>query len=275
MLLSEISAFLIVLAYLGVRWQFGRERKVFFTRFIHITMASWLAENTCIHLYAFYSYDTRWHAFIDQVPLAIILIWPVVILSLWDILRYLCVSEKRLPVLLGMAVFADAFFVESVAVHAGLWRWSEPGPFAVPVIGVCGWAFFAAATAHFILRKPKQDMRSLFTHILAVVLSTHAALLATWWGALRWLPFLENLWLWVGLAWLASAVFSVYSFRQKHSSLLPFWCLGCRIPAVSFFVGLCVVHPPDLKLLVFIAAFLPPYMMLTPWGKGKITANLF
>ena len=27
--------------------------------------------------------------------------------------------------------------------------------------------------------------------------------------------------------------------------------------------------------LVFMAAFVPPYMMLTPWGKGKKIANLF
>jgi len=269
MLVLEIVAGLIVLAYLGVRWQFGRERKMFFTRFVHIAMASWLAENTCIHLYGFYFYDERWHVFIDQVPLAIILIWPVVILSLWDILRYLRVSEKRLPVLLGMAVFADAFFVESVAVHAGLWRWTQEGPFAVPVIGILGWAFFATAAAKFLVQRQPKDVTRVFLRIILVVLATHMALLVTWWGALRWLPFLGRTELWIALAWLVSVPLSVFFYRKSYSKALPFWCLGCRIPAVLFFVGLCVVHPPDLKLLVFIAAFVPPYMMLTPWGKKR------
>ena len=30
-------------------------------------------------------------------------------------------------------------------MHAGLWTWTEPGLFAVPPIGIIGWAYFAGA----------------------------------------------------------------------------------------------------------------------------------
>ena len=267
MLVLEIVAGLIVLSYILIRLRFASDRRFFVQNFAYIAAASWLAENTCIHLYGFYFYDERWHAFIDQVPLAIILIWPVVIISLWDILRYLRVSEKRLPVFLGMAVFADAFFVESVAVHAGLWRWTQSGPFAVPVIGILGWAFFAAAAAKFILQRQQEDVTRVFGQIFLVALATHAALLVSWWACFRWLPILANTPLWIALAWLGSVPLSIFFYKQNYAESLPFWCLGCRIPAVFFFVGLCVVYPPDLKLVVFIAAFVPPYMLLTPWNR--------
>ena len=40
----------------------------------------------------------------------------------------------------ALIVLADASLIEPVAVASNLWAWTEPGLFAVPPIGILGWA---------------------------------------------------------------------------------------------------------------------------------------
>ena len=56
-------------------------------------------------------------------------------------------SSSRVALLGAAIVLADASLIEPIAVRAGLWRWTEPGLFAVPLVGIVGWAFFAWAAA--------------------------------------------------------------------------------------------------------------------------------
>ena len=104
-------------------------------RMAAMATAAWIAEDTAIRLYGFYFYAAdRWTLFVDQVPLLVLIIWPVVVTSGIDLLGALRVPTTRWPLLLGALVVADAWFIEPVAVDAGLWTWTSPGPFTVPTI---------------------------------------------------------------------------------------------------------------------------------------------
>ena len=110
-----------------------------------LAVAGFVGEDSVIRAYGFYSYSPRWHLFLDRVPLAIVLIWPIVIHSAWR-WRAAWRRAPALAPLVGAAiVLADASLIEPIAVHAGLWTWTEPGLFAVPPIGIIGWAYFAGA----------------------------------------------------------------------------------------------------------------------------------
>jgi hypothetical protein len=136
-----------------------------------LVLAAWLGEQSCISLYHFYAYAPGWHLKIGDVPALVPLIWPLVILSSYDVVDALW--PPRTPLKVAALVVIDASLMEVVAVAAGLWTWSEPGYLGVPLIGILGWGFFALGAA--------------FAEDLAVtLLTTHALLLATWWGALRW-----------------------------------------------------------------------------------------
>ena len=76
-----------------------------------VAAGAWIGEELCIRLYGAYQDVPGWTVFVDRVPLAIVLIWPAVV----------------------------------IATHAGLWSWNLPGAFGVPLIGPVGWACYAAA----------------------------------------------------------------------------------------------------------------------------------
>ena len=54
-------------------------RHAFTVRFAALAVASFVGEDTVIRAYGFYAYATGWSARLDQVPLVIVLVWPVVI----------------------------------------------------------------------------------------------------------------------------------------------------------------------------------------------------
>src|SRR5262249_12701740 len=125
-----------------------------------------------IRSYGFYQYSTlAWSMFVDRVPLLVALIWPVVI----DSAHQLAGGRARFTFVI---VLADAALIEPIAARAGLWAWNEPGLFGVPFIGMLGWGLFAAA-ASTLLRRGR-------VALLFAPLVTHILLLASWWGALRW-----------------------------------------------------------------------------------------
>lgn len=148
----------------------------FLAAYVAIAVSAWAAEESAIVLYDFYRYDPSWTVFADTVPLAVALIWPLVVMSVWDLLRRAGLRGARLVALGGALVFAEALFVEIVGVHAGLWAWSGRGPFEVPLVGLAGWAAFGA-TALFALDRRGPWLLALPALGLAAV---HAVVVLLW-----------------------------------------------------------------------------------------------
>ncbi|HHH10493.1 MAG TPA: carotenoid biosynthesis protein, partial [Sorangium sp.] len=124
MALLEGVALLIVALFVFLRARYGPAPKAFLRRLLLLVVASWLAENSVIVAYDFYSYSPDWTLFIHHVPLAIVLIWPIVIHSAWELAGYLLgpsAAAKRLAPLVGaFLVLADAAMIEPIAVSAKL-----------------------------------------------------------------------------------------------------------------------------------------------------------
>jgi hypothetical protein len=146
--------------------------------FATTAVAAWACEQSCISGYGFYHYNSvEWTVTIGHVPLAVALIWPVVILSARQVAASMFDKQALATALI---VLFDAALIEPLAVAAGLWRWTEPGLFGVPPIGVVGWAAFTFLWS-CSANKPVAA-RALVTFV-----GLHAVLLVLWWGGLRWI----------------------------------------------------------------------------------------
>ena len=120
MLLLQMTALALVLFYVLFRIIDQAEPRQFLARFTLVSVACWMAEESCILLYKFYGYSPSWSLFLDQVPLLIILIWPVIIHSAWDLASQLLhPGHKFVPLAAGAIVCTDAALLEPVAVNAG------------------------------------------------------------------------------------------------------------------------------------------------------------
>jgi len=239
-------------------------------RMAAMATAAWIAEDTAIRLYGFYFYAAdRWTLFVDQVPLLVLIIWPVVVTSGIDLLGALRVPTTRWPLLLGALVVADAWFIEPVAVDAGLWTWTSPGPFTVPTIGVLGWGFYAVGVGVVVARQ-----RSALWMLLVAPLLCHVLLLATWWGLLRWIAAPLPDAVVAALGWLAAGVVVVAIARRRPPGLrrLVFF----RAPAAVFFFGLLAVYgrdADDVALVVWALAFAPPWLALLTLSPSTAPAS--
>jgi len=224
-----------------------------------LAVAGFLGEDSVIRAYGFYYYSPRWHLFLDRVPLMIVVIWPVVIHSAFLLARRLAPPRSNLAPLVGAAiVLCDASLIEPIAVHAGLWTWTEPGLFAVPPIGIIGWAYFAGgAMACLDGERPVAAM-------VVAPLVTHVLLVASWWTAFKWLsrplppwPFVVAAWLGLGAVALAARRVPGRRDREFRRDLL------LRGPGAAFFFVLLLMNGRDLpSLVVYALAFVPPYFAL-------------
>jgi uncharacterized membrane protein len=223
-----------------------------------VGLASLVGEDSVIRAYGFYAYAAGWHLRVDHVPLLVPTIWAPVVLSAQAVARAMfpTATPAREAALVGALVTFDAFLIEPIAVRAGLWSWSEPGVFHVPVIGILGWGFFAAAIT-WLLRRFEGSAR--WAAVPLAVLATHAMLLAVWWGGLRWVWRDE-------LAWgpcmaalgAASAVYTAAVVRT--GARLPWRELGPRAAATGFFAAL-LVSRLDAPLALWAALFTPPWLV--------------
>ena len=265
MTLIEVSALAIVALFVLVRARYGAEPRRFLWRIAILIVASWVAENSCIELYGFYAYDDRWSLFVHHVPLAILLIWPVVIHSAWELARHLLRGRAEAPAavpLVGAAlVLADASMIEPIAVNSGLWFWTEPGLFAVPPIGILGWSFYAGLCMWWFERK---DDAWHAAAIIVAPIGTHALLLASWWGLFRWINVTLPPWPFVAVAWAVGLILAYRAFRGGARKRVPPREMWSRVPAALFFFVLIVLDARDAPALIAWAlAFAPPYLALT------------
>ena len=276
MLAIEISCVLILALQVGIALAVTDDRPSFVRRLVLLALASWLAEDTCIRLYGFYAYNPDWSLFLDKMPLMIALIWPSVILSAWELARYLLSKgDRRLPLAVGAMVFADAWLIEPVAVQSGLWSWFEPGLFDVPPIGVLGWAFFAAlsvAVFEWVDRGNRRSKADLAVLIVAPV-GAHLLLIASWWGLFRWVNLEIPAWPAVGLLCAISLFLAVSAGRAGVSARIPAAAIFTRIPAALFFFGLLAVYGRgEYALWIWALAVAPPWLAITPWKAARGTA---
>lgn len=272
MLAIEILCLAIVAIYLVAARRRLADRAAYLRRFVLLAAASWVAEDSCIRLYGFYHYSEEWFPFVDQVPLLIVLIWPVVILSAAELARHLRGGESRpfaLALTGGALVLGDASFIEPISVQAGLWRWTEPGLLGVPPIGLLGWGLFAAASLG-VFAASDQTRRGRGAADLAAIaiapLVTHGGLLGLWWGGLRWLSAPIPDAAAAAAAWAAALLLTALSLRARARERIPVGAMTSRIPAAVFFLALLAIHGRRSPWLVAYAlAFNPPYLSLTNW----------
>ncbi len=262
----ELFCAAIVGLYVAVKLKRSDARGAFLARMAFLVTAGWLGENTIIHAYGFYQYSPEWSVFIDRVPLMVILVWPMVIHSAWDLARAL---TTRHVALVGAAiVLADASLIEPIAVQAGLWSWNHPGLFEVPPIGILGWALFAwACLVTFQARRP-------WAAVIAAPAFAHASLFACWWVFFRWVDGTVAPWPAVTVAWLLSTALAVYAVRSHLSGRLTLSDMLLRMPGALFFFVLLAMHARDLPALIaYAVAFAPPYLAMTPWTSGRSAAR--
>jgi hypothetical protein len=266
MVALELSCVAIIGLYVLVRARRDPAPRAFLGRLGLLMAASWLGENTVIHAYHFYAYSPRWSVFVDQVPLLVITIWPVVIHSAWDLAKRLSRRPERVPLVAAALVLTDASLIEPIAVRSGLWWWNEPGLFAVPPIGILGWALFAWACL-LVFEHRRLPMASALLIAPALV---HPLLLAAWWGALRWINHTVPPWPVVAVAWAASLGLALIAWRRRAGAAIERHELLLRVPAAGFFFVLLALHGAEQPALIaYAVAFAPPYLVLTAQARPQ------
>jgi hypothetical protein len=260
----------ILIVHMGVGWWVaGDQRGRFARRAALLVVGSWIAEDTCIRAYQFYSYNPEWWWFLDKMPLMIAVIWPAVILSAWELVRARGVRGAKAALWTGLLVWADASLIEPIAVKAGLWRWSQPGLFDVPVIGMLGWGIFAGLCAWVFEAaqgRRGEGLREAAGVWVGAVVAAHLGLIAAWWGVFRWVNVTWAAWPVVALVWAGSAALTARSWRSGMRHVMPPAVMATRIPAASFFMVLLAIHGlEEAALAIYALAFVPPYVAATPW----------
>lgn len=232
-----------------------------------LMLAAFWGEDSCIRLYQFYQYSPDWHFILDKMPPMVALIWPFVILSDARVVQAVARAKGQaqhpmLPLGVGALVIYDASLMEVISVNVGLWSWNEPGVFGVPIIGILGWGYFAGAALWWWNRLPSRRRPWM---VLLAPLVTHLLLLVTWWGGLRWilrepLPGAAV----VGVFALISLLLSTLIWRLKVK--VGAEIMGMRLLAASVFGFLLVANGwPEPILLLYVATFVPPYVLATDW----------
>ncbi len=267
MLLLQLLCLAIVAIHLSVATLRAPRPAVYLRHAALVAAASWVAEDTCIRLYGFYAYAPQWSPYLDRMPVMVALIWPGVVLSAWELAGLLLGADHRLvPLASAAMVLADASFMEPIAVQAGLWTWYAPGFFGVPPVGVLGWSLFTFTCVTFLRRsagRPGSAWRELLLVPLAPAL-LHPALLAAWWGGLRWISAPIPDWGPPALAWALGSALAWRALRTGAARRVPIGAMATRIPAAAFFFTLLGMYARDRPaLLVYALAFAPPYFALT------------
>ena len=266
MLILESIALLIVTVYILFRVKDHPQPVNLMARLALIALAGWVNEESCILLYRFYNYSPEWIISIAHVPLLVILIWPLVIHSAWDLVHQWQVREGwAISLATAAIVLTDASLMEPVAVQAGLWSWSEPGIFHVPPIGPLGWGCFAALSVFFVGKDgwttPVKGKDAL--SVLNIVLGTHFFLLISWWGGLRWISVSVGSAQVAITAWLISLLLVCLIIKKRTRLLLDKKALLLRLPAaVLCFLLLAYTAKWADGLVIYAIAFVPPYLTL-------------
>lgn len=261
----EFACFAIVALYVALRVRGAEAPARVVSRLALLAAAGWVGEDSVIRAYGFYSYSRGWSVFLDRTPLLIVAIWPVVVDSAGELARRLVGARAAwLPIVGGAIVLADASLIEPIAVHARLWSWTEPGLFDVPLIGILGWAFFAASALAWIERCDATGAkRARAGVVLAAPVATHVLLVVSWWGAFKWVSGAIGSWAGVMALCPALALAAAVAWRTSLRARVPLSVLMMRLPGAGFFFVLLALYGRDAPaLVVWTLVFVPPYLAL-------------
>jgi len=262
----ELSCVAIVLTFVVVRARRHPRPQVFLRRLVLMSAAGWISEDTIIRAYDFYHYSPKWSVILDHVPLMVIVIWPVVIHSAWDLTRHLVgKGHPRTPWIVAGFVLADAWLIEPIAVNSGLWAWHEPGLFDVPPIGVIGWSVFTWFVI-WLFERSEEEQDHLPTELAALVvpaLGSHLVLVAMWWACFRWVNHTIPDAAGIAVAWALALALGAWALKAGARRKVPFIEMSLRVPAAGFFFVLLALDGADrLTLVAYALAFAPPYLAL-------------
>jgi len=265
MVLFQLTALGILIVYL-LHWYFQEDNPgLFLMKFITISFASWIVEETSIRFYHFYQYSPDWNLFIGHVPILVILIWPLIIHSGWEMGSQLGNGDKVYHQLFAsLIILIDASFIEIMSVKAGLWSWNSTGFFGVPFIGIFGWGYFAFLSV-FVLRL-KRERKAWIGKILLIlifmVFGTHVLIVATWWLIFRWILFPVNPAYIITLSLPLSLLLTHFIYRKNLGVNVDSKIMMIRIPPALLFLILYLKSSPDAFLIAYIWVISLPYLFL-------------
>ena len=235
--------------------------------YLSLAASAYLGEQSCILLYHFYRYSPAWSLRVLDVPLLVPFIWPLVVMSARSVGSSVWPKAKEpfsRAALVGTIVAFDASLVEVVAVRAGLWSWAEPGHLNVPVIGILGWGFFAAA-ADYVLGLALRGRHLLL--LLMAPLVTHALIVGSW-----WLLFRHTLRGNLGpssvetMTALGALALALIVRARRRGGAIPFAVALPRMIAASLFLALLITTAAsDRNLWLQTAAVALPYLFATEY----------
>ena len=242
------------------------DRRFFALRCLQVLMASWLCESISIDGFGFYQYSTNWRLMVGSVPFLVVFAWPAIVMSAGELARYLGASNRSAPWFVGVIVLLDAAFIEPICVRAQLWDWNLPGLLGVPLIGILGWAVFAAVcTWQFGLAGPMnapslaRKSVQFFMQVVGIVITTVLILWASWQIAFRFVagPVDERVAIigtYVALSLLAVAVLRMKKADTVPSSFFVVRTPGCGLIALlfsQFESGLVSLHAYAIAFIAF------------------------
>src|SRR5262245_60079881 len=233
----QVAFLAIVAAFVVYRARLEADPKALYRRLFLLALSAWMAEDTCVRAYGFHTYRRDLWPLLDRVPLVIVLIWPVVIQSARDLGTCLWrgrdrPSAERVALTVFGLVLADVALIEPIAVQSGLWRWAEPGLFAVPPIGMLGRALFAAIAAFVFERAAWLGRPWLEGLVLPIApVGTHVLLFGAWWCAFRWVNVALAAWPAAVVVWVASVALAARAWKSGARHRVPPALLWLRAPA--------------------------------------------
>jgi hypothetical protein len=262
----ELAALSIIAIYVAAYTLGQPERGSFLAGFALVCAASWLTEESCVVLYEIYGYNIDWNLFLAHLPLVVIVIWPIIVHSAWNLASQILRPGHRLvPLAAAAVVLTDALLIEPVGVGSGLWSWNEAGIFDVTPIAILGWAYFAGLCILVFEQAKRRHYRKRFNLLIVVlpVIGTHLLLLLTWWGAFRWMKFTVDPKLAAGFAWALSLILVYAIVKNQTGTRVRQKTLVLRLPGdLILFTWLAWNANDATWLMVYAFAFAPPYLAL-------------
>ena len=141
-LLAPTAAF--ALSALHARRALGASRAA--GELVVLVAYGYALEWVAIAVFASHEYGASWRAAPGGVPLAVAVTWAAVIASAMAIAARLAASPLARAAAAALTGISLDLLMEPVAVRAGLWAWTPPGPWlAVPVGNFVGWAVIVGA----------------------------------------------------------------------------------------------------------------------------------
>ncbi len=251
----EAASIGILILQLAIQQRRGRLRQ-FVRDAALIAVAGYLSEDVCIRLFGFYAYSPKWSVTLDRMPPLVALIWPFVILSARDVAQALRPGRSFVGLAALLVVF-DAALIEPVAVRSGLWSWTEPGLWSVPLIGVWGWGVFAVIALVLL----EQDGLA-WLPVVAPPLA-NLLLVVSWWGGFRW-ALRAELAVPTKVAASAAASLLLLLIWRDRKGVATWGVMGPRALAASLFFALVALHG-DADLWAYVVPFGLPYLWFSAW----------